>query len=87
MADDRPDGIQNFVFDEHNRERAPWKCCSQTSVPRSEVVFFVQVTVIVLIIILCFSMLFFTAGSCEEKSIWIALLSSLVGYVLPNPKL
>ena len=87
MADDRPDGIQNFVFDEHNNKRAPWKCCSQTSVPRCEVVFFVQVTVIVLIIILCFSMLFFTAGSCEEKSIWIALLSSLVGYVLPNPKL
>ena len=87
MADDRPDGIQNFVFDEHNHEKAPWKRCSQTSVPRSEVVFFVQVTVIVLIIILCFSMLFFTASSCEEKSIWIALLSSLVGYVLPNPKL
>ena len=87
MADDRPDGIQNFVFDEHNHDRALWKFCSQTSVPRSEVVFFVQVTVIVLIIILCFSMLFFTAGSCEEKSIWIALLSSLVGYVLPNPKL
>ena len=87
MSDDKPDGIQNFVFDENNHERAPWKCCSHTSVPRSEIVFFVQVTLIVLIIILCFSMLFFTANSCEEKSIWIALLMSLVGYILPNPKL
>ena len=87
MSLDRPDGIENFVFDEHNHERAPWKCCSQTACPRSEVVFIVQVAVIVLIILLCFGMLFFYSNSCEEKSIWIALISSLVGYILPNPKL
>ena len=48
---------------------------------------FFQVSIIVLMIILCFSMLFLLSEKCEEKSIWIALLSSLIGYILPNPKL
>ena len=48
---------------------------------------FVQVIIMVLKIILCFSMLFLLSESCEEKSIWIALLSSLVGYILSNLKL
>ena len=49
--------------------------------------FFFQESIIVLMIILCFSVFFILSKSCEEKSIWIALLSSLVGYILPNPKL
>ena len=69
------------------KERPPWRCCSNSTVPSSEVIFFVQVSIIVLMIILCFSMLFLLSESCEEKSIWIALLLSLVGYILPNPKL
>ena len=80
-------GINNLVFDVNNKERPPWRCCSNSTVPRSEVIFFVQVSIIVLMIILCFSMLFLLLESCEEKSIWIALLSSLVGYILFNPKL
>ena len=80
-------GITNLVFDDGNRESPPWRCCSNTVVPRSEIIFFVQVSIIVLMISLCFAMLFLISESCEEKSIWIALLSSLVGYILPNPKL
>ena len=80
-------GISNLVFDVNNKETPPWRCYSNSSVPRSEVIFFVQVSIIVLMIILCFTMLFLLSESCEEKSIWIALLSSLVGYILPNPKL
>ena len=87
QRDEADAGISNLVFDVNNKERPPWRCCSNSTVPRSEVIFFVQVSIIVLMIILCFSMLFLLSESCEEKSIWIALLSSLVGYTLPNPKL
>ena len=87
QRDEADAGISNLVFDVNNKERPPWLCCSNSAVPRSEVIFFVQVSIIVLMIILCFSMLFLLSESCEEKSIWIALLSSLVGYILPNPKL
>ena len=80
-------GISNLVFDVNKRERAPWHCCSNSSVPWSEVFFFVQIRTIVLMIIPCFTMLFLLSESCEEKYIWPALLSSLVGYILTNPKL
>ena len=87
VKDEIDGGVSNLVFDEGNKERQPWRCCSNTIVPRSEVIFFVQVGIIVLMISLCFAMLFLISESCEEKSIWIALLSGLVGYILPNPKL
>ena len=85
--DEADTGISNLVYDVNNKERPPWRCCSNSTVPRSEVIFFVQVSTIVLMIILCFSMLFLLSESCEKKSVWIALLSSLVDYILPNPKL
>ena len=87
QRDEVDTGISNLVFDVNIKERPPLRCCSISTVPRSEVLFFVQVSIIVLMIILCFSMYFLLSESCEEKSIWIALLSSLVGYILPNPKL
>ena len=80
-------GISNLVFDVNNKERPPWRCCSNSSVPRSELIFLVQVSIIVLMIIPCFTMLFLLSESCEEKSISIALLSSLVGYIFLKPKL
>ena len=86
QRDEADAGISNLIFDVNNKERPPWRC-SNSTVARSEVVFFVEVSIVVLMIIVCFSMLFLLSESCEEKSIWIALLSSLVGYILPNPKL
>ena len=76
QRDEADAGISNLVFDIINKERFPWRCCSNSSVPLSEVIFFVQVSIIVLKIILGFTMLFLFSESCEEKSIWIALLSS-----------
>ena len=87
QRDEADAGISNLVFDVNTKERPQWRGCSNSTVPRSEVIFFVEVSILVLMIILCFSMLFLLSESCEEKSIWIALLSSLVGYILPNPKL
>ena len=87
QRDEVDTGISNLAFDVNNKDRPPWRCCSNSTVPRSEVIFFVQVSFIVSMIILCFSMLFLLSENFEEKSIWIALLSILVGYILPNPKL
>ena len=53
QRDEADAGISNLVFDVNNKERPPWRCCSNSTVPRSEVIFFVQVSIIVLMIILC----------------------------------
>ena len=87
QRDEADAGISNLVLDVNNKERPPWRCCSKSSVPRSEVIIFTQVSIIVLMIIRRFTMLFLLSESCKEKSVWIELLSSLDGYILPNPKL
>ena len=87
VKDEIDEGMTNLVFDDGNRERTTWRCCSNTVVPRSEITFFVQVSTLVLMTYLCLAMLFLISEGCEEKSIWIALLSCLVDYSLPNPKL
>ena len=65
--------LGKFVFDDNNQERQSWKCFGQTC-NRSLVVFLSQFFVILLILE-------------EETTVWIAILSSTVGYILPSPKL
>ena len=48
QKDETDADISNLVFDVNNKERPPWRCCSNSTVPRSEVIFFVQVSIIVL---------------------------------------
>ena len=60
-----------------------WNCVSGR-VPRSEIVFVVQVLLIFTIVGFCLYNL--TVGS-EHKDLYISLLSSSIGYILPNPKL
>ena len=52
--------------------------------PKSEIVFFVQVTLIYVIVIT--SVVNITMGNDDGK-MWTALLSSSLGYLLPNPSL
>jgi len=52
--------------------------------PRSEIVFFVQVIVVYIVIIV--SIVNLTIGS-ESDKLWISLLSSSIGYILPSPNL
>lgn len=79
--------LTDFVFDDQNQERRSWKFCNKTSVPRSEVVFFTQIFFIFIFIILCAVKLTLFELSCEESTIWISILSSTVGYILPNPRI
>ena len=75
----------NFVFDDNNQERQSWKCFGQTC-NRSLVVFLSQFFVILLILACCIVRITL-AETCEETTVWIAILSSTVGCILPSPEL
>ena len=79
--------VQDFVYDSNESERSSWKFCNNINLPRSEVVFFVQMFFIFSLMTLCIIKLAFSSSTCEETSVWISILSSLVGYILPNPRL
>ena len=77
--------LGSFVFDDNNQERQSWKCFGHTC-NRSLVVFLSQFFVI-LVILACSIVRITLATYCEETTVWIAILSSTVGYILPSPKL
>ena len=76
--------LGNFVFDDNNKERQSWKCFGQIC-NRSLVVFFVPIFFLI-VLALCIVRITL-AEICEETTVWIAILSSKVGYILPSPKL
>ena len=77
--------LGNFVVDDNNQERQSWKCFGQTC-NRSLVVFLSQFFDILLILACCIVRITL-AETCEETTVWIAILSSTVGYILTSPKL
>ena len=68
-------------------ENRSWKFCNSVSLPSAEVVFFTQVYFIFILLSLSISKWSFENLSCDETDIWLSILSSTVGYMLPNPKL
>ena len=70
-----------------SHENRSWKFCNSVSLPSAEVVFFTQVCFIFILLSLSISKLSFYKLSCDETAIWLSILSSTVGYMLPNPKL
>ena len=79
--------VTEFVYNETNSEKKSWKFCNNATLPRSEVVFVAQMVVILILITFCILKLSVTKLSCEETSVWFSILSGLVGYVLPNPRI
>ena len=56
------------------------------SVPRGEIVFVCQM--IVIYVVIGVSLFILTRGTdAADKQLWIALLSSCLGYLLPNPRI
>ena len=51
--------------------------------PRSEVRYFCQVTILYVVIFTCLANL--SVGSGKLNALWISLLSSCIGYLLPSP--
>ena len=79
-------GITDLVFDDQNQEKRSWRFCN-SRLPRSEVVYFTQVSIIVFLNVVSLTKLVFFHLDCEESTFWFSLLSYTVGYALPNPKL
>ena len=79
-------GITDMVFDADHQERRSWRFCN-SRLPRSEVVYFTQILIIIFLITVSLAKLVFFGLDCEESTFWFSLLSCTVGYALPNPKL
>ena len=62
-------------------EERGW-CCSGTRVPRGEIVYLCQ---IILILSIVFASIYNLSKEHGDKQLWTALLSSCMGYLLPNP--
>ena len=91
IAVDEPDAtiITDIVYEGNHDsvEQKPWKFCINVTVPRSEVVFMSQMSLILILLTFCIYQLSLTKLSCEESSVWFSILSGLVGYVKPNPQI
>ena len=81
--------ITDFVYEENNDsvQQKPWKFCYNVTVPRFEVVFMSQMILILILLTFCIYKLSLTKLRCDETSVWFSILSVLVGYVLPNPRI
>ena len=86
MTDQSDLAVQEFVFDENNKERKPWTICGKP-IPWSEFVSFSQLLVILMVISFCVSKLSVSSSNDKDKPVWIALLASALGSILPNPTL
>ena len=82
---DECDKQLNSVFDEENHEQKSWKFFGRTC-NRSLLVFMGQFFVIVLVLA-CAIVRIMLSTTCEETTVWVAIFSSTVGYILPSPKL
>ena len=86
---DETDGalVTDYVYDEINTEKNSWKFCNNVTVPRSEVVFVSQMLLILILLAFYIFKVSLTQLTCKEISVWFSILSGLVGYVLPNPRI
>ena len=62
-----------------------WKFCNEITLPRSEVVFFVQFVILVLVLTVCFVKILILGTDCDEKAFWFSICSLAVGFIFPTP--
>ena len=60
----------DMVHDENNEERPPWKFCKSLKLPRTEVVFFVQALVCLLVVQFFLIKQAFFDVSCNDRQFW-----------------
>ena len=66
-------------------EQKSWIFCDK-HLPSAQIVFFVQ-TILVFMLATVSIVSLVLVDTCEETTVWVAILSSTVGYMLPSPKL
>ncbi len=62
-----------------------WKFCNEVTLPRSEVVFFVQFVILVVVLTVCFVKILILGTDCDEKAFWFSICSLAVGFIFPTP--
>ena len=67
-----------------NSDHRDWNDLGR-KLPKSEIVFFVQVLLIYIVVIT--SIVNLTINTEGDGKLWTALLSANIGYILPNPSL
>lgn len=74
-----------WEMDQTDQQPAPavWNVLGK-KLPENEVVFFSQVILVYIVIITCIINLSLNLG---DSNLWTCLLSSCLGYLLPNPKI
>lgn len=77
--------INDFVFDDKNKERPPWKMFG-SEISRSAVVFFCQTLMIFLVFSVASLNLTINYQKIDLTSFWTGLLGAAVGSILPYPK-
>ena len=66
-----------------NVDARTW-CCSGSCVPKSESVYFCQVFLILCVVLVS---IYDLTNQQGDQQLWVALLSSCMGYLLPNPSI
>ena len=84
---DQPDNNNQgeIVFDDNNQGRKSRASFGQTC-SRSLIVSLSQLFVILLIIFGCFWRILLSK-TCDESTVWVEILCSAAGYILPSPRL
>ena len=59
-------------------------CCSGSRVPKAEIVYLCQVLLILSIVL---ASIYNLTNQQGDQQLWVALLSSCMGYLLPNPSI
>ena len=59
-------------------------CCSGSRVPKAEIVYLCQVLLILSIVL---ASIYNLTNHKGDQQLWVALLSSCMGYLLPNPSI
>ena len=85
MTDQEEFNLGKKVFDDNNQERISWACLGQIC-STSLIVFLSQLFVILLIIFGCLWRIHFSK-ICDESTVWVGILCSAAGYILPSPSL
>lgn len=84
MSDSEADEVDGGDVDvEIQKDEHLWRCCFQT-LPSKEIVYFTQIGLVYIVVITSIINL---SLNIEPSDLWITLLSSCLGYVLPSPNI
>ena len=61
-----------------------WCCSGHSTIPREQFIFIVQVILVYIVVVTSIVNLSLNTG---DREVWIVLLSSATGYLLPSPSM